>query len=166
MIAPSLLDPVSGGSFYRDPFLFYDQTLTYTGTTSLRKTLEFHVGGGAPPNFRARIWTQLDGGSSATGPLGQGGVEGVDDQFYVDGDGGNDWSVRRVSDDGPDTVTEPGGTMGDWYNSGTHRKWLLPKPAVNLTTVENTSTYELAYTADTTTILARATVKLIYNRVD
>ena len=151
-----------GGSFSSSPFIFYDQTFTYTGSSAVRTFFRFDNFVNGTLN---NISKQPDSGG-----IGSETVSSLPEQFYdsVAAGGGNLWAVRRVAQieaSGSTVLFAATGdnALGIWFNASTAREWKLNRPAAG--TSLNTSTFELALAADTTTILARANITLVYVRV-
>jgi len=168
--SPMIRKPVGGGgggSFYLAPFTLYDQEFRYDGSSPQRVAFDFNT------------W------SAVGGKLQSAGTDGTDNaidvttmpQQFVDPATStattNAWSVRRSFwnnefTGGQQIVAPPGLTVdnsdiGVWWPANTRRRWYIGKPASGNTYV-NISTYQLALTADTSTILAEAVITLIYAR--
>ncbi len=148
-----------GGSFFSGDFVLYDQVLESTVGAGFQIFIRFKLG--SNPTDGTVNWRGPAGNDDipiATLPL----------QWWKDlpvpPNPPNGSSVRRINDQGPDPITSGDMiTLDTWFGDGTRDAWLELPPSGQ--TRENTSTYELAKTADTSVIFARADITLINHRL-
>ena len=152
---PPLFGSSGGGSFFTAPFVLYDALYSYDGANSVRQSI---------------VWT-------ATGvtletivspDLAQTPINTLPLQFHTSRPGTPPGgpvtlSVRNNDDQGPEAFSFAAAAVGVWVSLSTTRQWQIARPAAG-TTVFNTSVYEMAFTADVTTIMARATITIRYAR--
>lgn len=145
----------AGGSFFDAPFVLYDGFYSYDGVNSVRMAI---------------VWT-------ATGvtlerhvspDLAQSPINTVPLQFHTSRPGTppggpSTLSVRNVQNNGPQAFSFEASPVGVWIALSTTRQWIIDRPAAG-TTVFNESIYEMAFTADTTAVKARATITIQYAR--
>ena len=144
-----------GPSFSTLPFILRDALYSYDGANSVRQSI---------------VWT-------ATGviletivspDLAQTPINTVPLQYHSSRPGTPPGgpvtlSVRLAADNGPEPFSFAAGAVGVWLALSTTRQWQIARPAAG-TTVFNESVYEMAFTADVTAIMARATITIQYAR--
>lgn len=150
--------PAADGSFSNPPFVLRDQVLESTNFPNFQVLLRWRMGS-----------NPLDGTLSWSGPAGDSDIPitTLPLQFWdglpVPPNPPNGFAVRRSVDLGPDNITLGDlAALGTWFPDGIHEAFL--QTAAFGTTVENTSTYEMAFFADVSTVLARANITLRYIR--
>lgn len=154
-IAPLFRGGGLGPSFFNSPFVLYDGLYSYDGSVAVRQSIVWTVGNSTLETIVAPAPAQTP---INTMPL----------QYHTSRPGSppggsTTLSVRLAADNGPEPFSFASGAVGVWLNISTTRQWQIARPAAG-TTVFNTSTYEMAFTADTTAIMARATITIRYAR--
>ncbi len=145
---------IGAGSFFSPPFVLYDQVLESTNAGAFQIFVRWRTGS-----------NPTDGTVSWRGPAGDGDIPIATlplqwwDGLPVPPNPPNGSSVRRTVDLGPDPITLGDLiALGTWFGDGTRDAWLELGPSPSTKT--NTSTYEMALTADESTVLARANITL------
>ncbi|KKN49736.1 hypothetical protein LCGC14_0639860 [marine sediment metagenome] len=143
-----------GGSFFSSPFVLYDNIYHHIGAVSSVNGVNFN-------GFSVGILRTIP-----TGSFDWVDVPDLPLQYF---EGlpvppvGPDWSVREESNiSGIPWLFKPQ-VLGVWHRLSSPGVWSIGKPAAS-TTVERTSVFELSLTADTSDVLARATLQVIYER--
>jgi len=149
----SILPSISSGgdSFYSSPFILYDQTISYTGSTSTVQRVEFY-------NGTSSLRQIDDGGTNdveiTTSPI----------QFHADNPAGIPAGVyvrlKEIVSGDFDFFGNPLG-VGTWHEISTVRWWGVDRPASG--TVTAVGKFELA--ESDLVVKARATITVKYTRV-
>lgn len=156
---PPLFSPSGiGGSFFSSPFVLYDALYSYDGSNAVRQSIVWTVGSGqletiVSPDLAQTPITSIPLQYHENLPIPPGTIPG----------GTITLSVRNIDDQGPEPFSFAAAPVGTWVTLVTTRQWQIARPSPGQT-VFNVSVYEMSLTADTSTVLARATITIRYIR--
>ncbi|KKN03970.1 hypothetical protein LCGC14_1102330 [marine sediment metagenome] len=144
-----------GGSFFSSPFVLYDNEYIHTGATSAQNGVNFR------PDSIGRLQTIPNGFFDWVN------VPDIPLQYFEDlpvaPPGGGLFAVREESNaTGIPWMFKPQ-VLGVWHRLTSDGAWSIGKPLAGQT-VERTSVFEMALWADTSVVLARATIQVKYIR--